>query len=213
MLGAGADLIEVLRHLEITESTWHRWRRAYAGMSASDARRLKELEAVPQMLPEALLRRELDQRCCTTAGSASGSRMLEGGQGQPQRAVKYPKRRNACHPVPSRATTRATPALVAQWIEHRSPKPCAQVRFLPGAPPVPLSDSTCAHLTGQVTSAGHMSSPYAQIMQRTRRVVPCRSAPRWATTGASTTTRSTPRNPSNATETMPWPARRLCARG
>jgi len=26
------------------------------------------------------------------------------------------------------------PAPVAQWIEHRFPKPCAQVRFLPGAP-------------------------------------------------------------------------------
>ena len=45
MLAAGSDLTEVLRHLEITESTWHRWRRAYAGMSASDAKRLKELES------------------------------------------------------------------------------------------------------------------------------------------------------------------------
>lgn len=26
-------------------------------------------------------------------------------------------------------------APVAQWIEHRIPNPCAQVRFLPGAPP------------------------------------------------------------------------------
>ena len=33
MLDSGSDLAEVLRHLEITESTWHRWRRAYAGMS------------------------------------------------------------------------------------------------------------------------------------------------------------------------------------
>ena len=31
MLGSGSDLTEVLRHLEITESTWHRWRRAYGG--------------------------------------------------------------------------------------------------------------------------------------------------------------------------------------
>ena len=44
MLGSGSDLTEVLRHLEITESTWHRWRRSYAGMSPSHARRLKELE-------------------------------------------------------------------------------------------------------------------------------------------------------------------------
>ena len=43
MLGSGSDLTEVLRHLEITESTWHRWRRAYGGMSPSHAKRLKEL--------------------------------------------------------------------------------------------------------------------------------------------------------------------------
>ena len=45
MLGAGSDLAEMLRHLEITESTWHLWRRAYAGMNAADVRRLKVLEA------------------------------------------------------------------------------------------------------------------------------------------------------------------------
>ena len=31
MLGDGKDLAEVLRHLEITESTWHRWRQTYGG--------------------------------------------------------------------------------------------------------------------------------------------------------------------------------------
>ena len=31
MPGAGSDLAEALRHLEITESTWHEWRRAYTG--------------------------------------------------------------------------------------------------------------------------------------------------------------------------------------
>ena len=44
MLSAGGDLTEVLRRLEVTESTWHRWRRAYAGMGPSDVRRLKEAE-------------------------------------------------------------------------------------------------------------------------------------------------------------------------
>ena len=61
MLGAGSDLAEVLRHLEITESTWHRWRRAYAGMSASDARRLKELEAENARLKRLLAEAELDK--------------------------------------------------------------------------------------------------------------------------------------------------------
>jgi hypothetical protein len=30
--------------LEITESTWHRWRNQYGGMKADDAKKLKELE-------------------------------------------------------------------------------------------------------------------------------------------------------------------------
>ena len=44
LLGQGQDLEEVARHLEITESTWHRWRNQYGGMKANDAKRLKELE-------------------------------------------------------------------------------------------------------------------------------------------------------------------------
>ncbi len=61
MLGAGSDLTEVLRHLEITESTWHRRRRAYAGMSASDAKRLKELEAENARLKKLSAEAELDK--------------------------------------------------------------------------------------------------------------------------------------------------------
>ncbi len=45
LLGAGQELAEVCRHLEIAESTWHRWLAQYGGMKASDAKRLKELEA------------------------------------------------------------------------------------------------------------------------------------------------------------------------
>jgi putative transposase len=43
-LGLGKSLEEVCRHLEITESTWNRWRNQYGGMKADDAKRLKELE-------------------------------------------------------------------------------------------------------------------------------------------------------------------------
>ena len=34
----------VTRHLQITESTRHRWRNQYGGMKADDAKKLKELE-------------------------------------------------------------------------------------------------------------------------------------------------------------------------
>ena len=43
-LAQGKPLDEVVRHLEITESTWHRWRNQFGGMKADDAKRLKELE-------------------------------------------------------------------------------------------------------------------------------------------------------------------------
>ena len=44
LLNEGHDVAEVCRQLEITQSTWHRWRNQYGGMKANDAKRLKELE-------------------------------------------------------------------------------------------------------------------------------------------------------------------------
>ena len=44
LLNQGQELPEVCRHLEIAESTWHRWKAQYGGMKANDAKRLKELE-------------------------------------------------------------------------------------------------------------------------------------------------------------------------
>ena len=41
------------RHLEIAESTWHRWLAQYGGMKANDAKRLKELEARERPVEEA----------------------------------------------------------------------------------------------------------------------------------------------------------------
>jgi hypothetical protein len=44
MLNEGTELTEVLRHLEVSESSWARWRAQYGGMKADEAKRLKELE-------------------------------------------------------------------------------------------------------------------------------------------------------------------------
>jgi len=44
LLNEGRDLAEVLRHLEVAESTWNRWRNQYGGMKAEEAKRLRELE-------------------------------------------------------------------------------------------------------------------------------------------------------------------------
>ena len=38
LLAAGQSLEEVCRHLEIAESTWHRWLAQYGGMKANDAK-------------------------------------------------------------------------------------------------------------------------------------------------------------------------------
>ncbi len=44
LLAQNKGIEEIARHLEITESTYHRWRNQYGGMKADDAKRLKELE-------------------------------------------------------------------------------------------------------------------------------------------------------------------------
>jgi len=60
LLNQGHDVAEVCRQLEITESTWHRWRNQYGGMKANDAKRLKELEKENARLKRLLAERDLD---------------------------------------------------------------------------------------------------------------------------------------------------------
>src|SRR5664280_1407430 len=61
LLAQEQTLAEVCRHLEITESTWHRWRNQYGGMKADDAKRLKELEKENARLKKLLAEAELDK--------------------------------------------------------------------------------------------------------------------------------------------------------
>ena len=44
LLGQGAELPEVLKHLEITEATWYRWRNQFGGLKANEAKRLNDLK-------------------------------------------------------------------------------------------------------------------------------------------------------------------------
>ena len=60
-LAVGTELVEVCRHLEIAESTWHRWLAQYGGMKANDAKRLKELEVENTRLKRLLAEAELDK--------------------------------------------------------------------------------------------------------------------------------------------------------
>jgi len=61
LLSEGKDLSEVLRHLEVSESSWNRWRALYGGMKASGAKRLRELETENGQLKRLLAEAELDK--------------------------------------------------------------------------------------------------------------------------------------------------------
>lgn len=60
MLGEGAQLAEVARHLEVSEQTFHRWRNQYGGMKADDAKRLRELERENARLKRIVADKELE---------------------------------------------------------------------------------------------------------------------------------------------------------
>jgi transposase/transposase-like protein len=61
LLNEGKGLVEVLRHLEISEPTWNRWRNQYGGMKADGAKRLRELEVENGRLKRLLAEAELDK--------------------------------------------------------------------------------------------------------------------------------------------------------
>lgn len=61
LLASGSDITDVCRHLEVAESTWHRWLSQYGGMKASDAKRLKELEGENARLKRLVAEAELDK--------------------------------------------------------------------------------------------------------------------------------------------------------
>ena len=60
MLNAGKDLAAVLQSLEVSESTYERWRNQYGGMKAEEAKRLKELEEENKRLKQLVAEKELD---------------------------------------------------------------------------------------------------------------------------------------------------------
>ena len=61
LLSVGQSLAQVLQKLEITESTYHRWRTQFGGMKAEEAKRLKELEKENARLKKLVADAELDK--------------------------------------------------------------------------------------------------------------------------------------------------------
>lgn len=62
MLNSGQELSVVLQSLEVSESTYDRWRNQYGGMKAEEAVRLKKLEDENQRLKEVVAELTLDNR-------------------------------------------------------------------------------------------------------------------------------------------------------
>jgi len=50
----------VLKHLEISEQTYYRWRKRYGELSPDDARRLRELEGENRRLKKIVAEQALD---------------------------------------------------------------------------------------------------------------------------------------------------------
>ena len=57
LLKAGQDLARVIQELGVSEATYHRWRKQYGGMQASEAKRLKDLELENARLKKLLAER------------------------------------------------------------------------------------------------------------------------------------------------------------
>jgi putative transposase len=60
MLSAGKDLAAVLQTLEVSESSYLRWKNQYGGMKAAEAVRLKQLEDENRRLKQLVAEKELD---------------------------------------------------------------------------------------------------------------------------------------------------------
>lgn len=60
LLAEGQGVAEVAKHLEVTETIYHRWRNQYVGVKASDAKRLKELEKENSALKRILANKDLE---------------------------------------------------------------------------------------------------------------------------------------------------------
>jgi putative transposase len=60
LLAQGQPLEDVSRHLEIAESTWHRWQNQYGGMKADDAKELKQLRQENTRLKKIVADQALD---------------------------------------------------------------------------------------------------------------------------------------------------------
>ena len=73
----GKSVEEVCRKAGISQQTYYRWRKKYAGLMPSELRRLKQLEEENGRLKRMVADLSLDKECCRTL-SAESSEACEG---------------------------------------------------------------------------------------------------------------------------------------
>jgi putative transposase len=60
LLAEGKEIVEVAKHLEISEQTYHRWRKQYGGLKPDDAKLLKDLSKENSRLKRIVADKELE---------------------------------------------------------------------------------------------------------------------------------------------------------
>lgn len=154
LLNEGKDLAAVLKHLEISEPSWNRWRLQYGGMKADEAKLLKELERENGRLKKIVHRdpgRAQDplHRACPSARRPHGTRCRE------------PSHRH------TRAAAASTPADIDMGSGQRDVPPRAhrgrdRRRHLLRRPPLTLAtrdEREHERLASPVLPQGHRSLP------------------------------------------------------
>ena len=107
LLGEGADVAEVARHLEVSEQTYHRWRNQFGDMKAADVRRLKELERENRELRQIVTQRRASQ----IVSQHRSTQRYRPVKADPYRELRAQLRRFAKrHPRWGYRRTRAVPA-------------------------------------------------------------------------------------------------------
>ena len=62
LLAQGASVADVIRKLEVSEQTYHRWRNQFGGMKGEEVKRLKDLERENAQLKRLVADLSLDNR-------------------------------------------------------------------------------------------------------------------------------------------------------
>ena len=59
---SGTPISEIVRKMEITEQTYYRWKKKFAGMGVAEVRRLKQLEEENRKLKQLVADLSLDKK-------------------------------------------------------------------------------------------------------------------------------------------------------